>query len=308
VLIAVLSVAASRVFNLIPGLLFGTPEALRADEETLGVEKRGRLIKKSAVTAGLLILIFWLPTLVTGIILKSSGSGIFPDILSGIEAFLLVVFAVALENSFVKMLGFNEGYGQALRKKNRWIWVLVLVGVTFLFLHTLLNPRGGLSDAMQEGRVLFFLIASVAFMVAAFVIWMMFGRERKVAMPQPAGMPPVPPQPAASQPPMPTPVVPSTPPEVKAETQVVKLPPLPKSEEPPKPAIKAAVMPPLPANPEEPKPAQKAVSMPPLPLSEEKKQPPPMPPLPAAAKTCTVCGTSNPPSAKFCANCGAKLS
>jgi len=311
-LIAIFSVAVSRIFHLLPGLLFGTPEALDTNDEALDAEKRSRLIKKSALTAGVLILAFWLPTLGTGLLLKSSlSSGLF-DVISGFEAFLLVIFAVALENSFVKMLGFSEGYGHALRKKNRWIWILVLIGITFLFLHTLLNPRGGLSDAMQEGRVLVFLIASCSFMVLAFILWLIYGRERKAAVVQPMVMPPIPPvKPVIPQAPAAPPRIPTqevkAPPLPKAETAPVKLPPLPKREEPPAPAVKTAVMPPFPVAPEQPKPVKKVVSIPPLPPSEEKKQSASMPPLPAAVKTCIVCGNSNPMDAKFCANCGSKL-
>jgi outer membrane biosynthesis protein TonB len=216
------------------------------------------------------------------------------------------------------MLGFSEGYGQALRKKNRWLWFIALIGVTFLFLSTLLNPRGDLSQAMEEGKVLVFVIASCAFMVVAFIIYLIYGRERKTPALQPAGMPSVPPVmptatpmppavPAPTAPPPQPPVELKSPPPLKAEEEAVTLPPLPKNEEQPKPVFKAAVVPPLPSIPEAPKPVVKAVSMPPLPPSDEKKQPPSLPPLPAASRTCANCGTSNPPDAKFCANCGTKL-
>ena len=318
--IAVISVMVSRIFHLLPGLLFGTPEALRADEETLDSDKRGRLLRMSAVTAGVLILAFWLPTLGTGLLLKSSLGSNLADVLSGIEAFLLVIFAVALENTFVKMLGFSGGYGQALRKKNRWIWIILLIGVAFLFLHTLLNPLGDLSEAMEEGKVLLFVIASSAFMVFAFIIWLIYGRERKTPAVQPAGMPPVPPikpivmqtppaaPPVTAAPPPQPPQVAKAPPVLKTEEIAATLPPLPKTEEPPKLAVKAAILPPLPVIPEESKPVVKAVSIPPLPPSEEKKPSPSIPPLPAASRICASCGISNPLDAKFCANCGTKLS
>lgn len=211
IIIAAISVAVSRIFSLIPGLLFGTPEALRADNESLDVKKRKALLRSSAITAVVLILVFWLPTLVTGTLLKGSLSSTGTKVISGIEAFLLVVFAVALENTFVKMLGFSEGFGQALRKKNRWLWFIALVGVTFLFLHTLLNPRGGLAEAMEEGNVMLFLVASIGFMVIAFITYASTAKNRKAAAARAGVLPPnMPPPPPSS----PNPATPASPPPV----------------------------------------------------------------------------------------------
>lgn len=223
IVIAVISVAVSRIFSLLPGLLFGTPEALRAEEEALDAKKRGKLMRGSALTAVVLILLFWLPTLVTGMLLKGSLSATASKIVGGIEAFLLVIFAVALENTFVRVLGFSGGFGQALRKKNRWLWFVALIGATFLFLHTLLNPRGDLSEAMEEGNVILFLVVSIGFMVVAFIMWAIYGRERKqspartgVIPPVPPGLPPLPPD--AVKPVMP-PLPPAPPPIPGEETK-----------------------------------------------------------------------------------------
>jgi hypothetical protein len=177
ILLAAGSTAISRGFSLVPGLMFGTPEALDADEKSLDEEKRNRLLKISAATFAVLIFLFWIPTAVTGLIQRISLPGLLAVPIGGLEASLLVVFAVALENTFVQMLGFPGGFGQALKRKNRWLWLCCLAAVTFLFFHTLINPRGELAAAIAEGNVLILLVAAGAFLVISFGIWLFFGRK-----------------------------------------------------------------------------------------------------------------------------------
>jgi len=176
-LLAVVSTASSRLFSVVPGLMFGTPEALHTDERVLDADKQNHLLKISAMTFIVIILVFWIPTIATSLLLQISPPKILADLIGGLEAFLLVVFAVALENTFVQTLGFPGGFGQALKRKNRWLWLAGLTAVTFLFFHTLINPRGELASAIQEGNVLVLLIAAGAFMAVSFGLWLFVGRK-----------------------------------------------------------------------------------------------------------------------------------
>jgi hypothetical protein len=176
-LLAVVSTASSRLFSVVPGLMFGTPEALHAEEGTFDSNTKNRLLKISAITFVVIIVVFWIPTIATSLLLQISLPRFLADLIGGLEAFLLVVFAVALENTFVQTLGFPGGFGQALKRKNRWLWLAALAAVTFLFFHTLINPRGQLASAIQEGNVLVLLIAAVAFMAVSFGFWWFVGRK-----------------------------------------------------------------------------------------------------------------------------------
>lgn len=167
-LLAIVSTFTSRIISLVPGLMFGTPEALHTDEERFNESQRNTLLKISAITFTSIGLVVWLPTIATGLLQKISLPEIIGTFIGGLEAFLLVVFAVAMENTFVQMLGFTGGFGKALKKKNRWLWFGALIGVVFIFLHTLLNPRGELAAALQEGNVLLFLGVVVAFVIFTF--------------------------------------------------------------------------------------------------------------------------------------------
>jgi len=183
VLLAIASTATTRLLNLVPGLMFGTPEAIEVDESGLDEPTRARLTKVSALAllgAGLGI---WLPSALTAWLQDRGISGWIATALGGLEAFLVLTFAVALENIFVKMLGLPGSMGEALRRRNRWLWLGGLVASGFAFYHTLLNPRGELATALQEGNVRVFLGAVAAFVLVSFSLWFYFRwRERGISL------------------------------------------------------------------------------------------------------------------------------
>ncbi len=171
IFIAAASTITSRLFTLVPGLMFGTPEALAIDETSLEKARRNYLLKISAFTFLGIGFGLWALTTLTSIMLRQNISEVFRNIIGGLEGFLLVVFAVALENTFVQMLGMPGSFGEAIRTKSRWLWALGLTFITFAFYHTLINPRGELSAAMQESNVRIFLGAAGAFVVFTLSFW-----------------------------------------------------------------------------------------------------------------------------------------
>ena len=177
ILISVISIATSRLVGIVPGLMFGTPQALRADESTLDKAKQNRLLKISAITLLVIGFGLWLPTIATSLIQRLSLPGTLVNLIGGFEGFLLIIFAVALENTFIQMLGFPGGFGRALKQKNRWLWFGGLVVITFIFYHTLINPRGELVEALQETNVILFMSVAVAFIIIAFGLWLYFRRK-----------------------------------------------------------------------------------------------------------------------------------
>lgn len=182
ILLAVASTGLTRLFSLVPGLMFGTPEALQFDEGILSRPQRLRLLRISASTFTIVSLGTWAATIGTSLLLRATLPEAVGIVVAALEAFLLVVFAVALENLFVQMLGFPGGFGSVLRRTNRWVWLGGLIAVTFLFLHTLVNPRGDLAQAVQGGNVIVLLRAVGAFVACVFalrlVLWL---RERQAA-------------------------------------------------------------------------------------------------------------------------------
>ena len=179
-LLAIGSTLISRIFTIVPGIMFGAPEAFVIDED-----KADNRLKAGLLLAGAGTLLFlgvggWLLTAITNALL---AAGFLPALLAilvgGLESLLLVIFAVTLQNAFVQMLALPGSYGQAFMKWNRWLWALCLGAVTFALYHTLINPRGGLATALQTTPVRLFLIASLVFVFASALVWFGFRLTRR---------------------------------------------------------------------------------------------------------------------------------
>ncbi len=174
-IISITSILTSRLLKIVPGIMFGTPEALHVDQfelDRLEESQRNKLLAISATTAFAIGLSLWILTFVTGKIQSLDISTTAIKIVGGIEGFFLVIFAVALENTFFQMLGFPGGFGYALRRKNRWIWIIALLGITFVFYHTLINPDGELAQALQKNSVRLLLGVIAAFIVFTLILYL----------------------------------------------------------------------------------------------------------------------------------------
>jgi hypothetical protein len=173
-LLAILSTAISRLFGLTPGLMFGTPEAFEIDPGALDRVRERRLIIVAAVTLIAIGACSWLPTLVTAIIQRAQLPELVLTLVGGVESLLLVIFAVTVENSFLEMLPLPGNVGQALRRWNRWLWIVGLGAVLFLFLHLLMNPTGNLAQALRNANVRFFILTVVVFSLGVGALWLYF--------------------------------------------------------------------------------------------------------------------------------------
>ncbi len=177
--LAIFSTTTSRLFSLVPGLMFGAPEALSVDDEQFEPSQSRRLLKINVFTFIVIGLMSWFLTAVTTILQRIRLPDTFSNAMGGLEAFLLVIFAVTLENLFVQMVGLPGGIGEALKKASRWVWLTGLLAVTFLFYHTLINPRGELARAIQTPNVQVTLGVAVIFMVIAFGLHFTIGQKTK---------------------------------------------------------------------------------------------------------------------------------
>jgi hypothetical protein len=149
-LLAVASTGVSRLAAVVPGLMFGAPEALRLDESALDEGRARRL-----TTIGFVALVAiggasWAATIATT---AASRSGSAPVIVEGLGAFLLLVFASTVQNLFVALLGLSGSMGALARRWSPIAWGGALLAVTFLFWHTLLNPMGDPSVVLANRNV-----------------------------------------------------------------------------------------------------------------------------------------------------------
>jgi alpha-tubulin suppressor-like RCC1 family protein len=170
-LLAVASTSFSRLLMIVPGIMFGTPEAFEIDKQALDQKRNNRLL---GITLGTLVGIGgvgWLVTAGTTLLQRASLPELASILVSGLESLLLVVFAVAIENLFIQMLAMPGSLGRDLMKSNRWAWGAGLLGITFVFYHTLMNPKGELAQALSSTNTRSFFLTIGAFVLGTLLLW-----------------------------------------------------------------------------------------------------------------------------------------
>ena len=182
VFLSLFSTMTTRVFRLVPGLMFGTPKALKANEDQLDEGKQFILHRISVISILGIGFGLWLITTITTLLQRFPLPSFTMQLVGGLEGFFLIVFAVAVENTFIQMLGFSGSLGESIKQKNRWLWLIGIVLVTFFFYHTLINPRGDLAEAFRSGNVQFSLIAMVLFIIFAISMSLYCKPDKRLAI------------------------------------------------------------------------------------------------------------------------------
>jgi hypothetical protein len=175
----VISTSFSRLLAIVPGIMFGTPEAFEVDKEALGVTRNKRLL---GITLGSLLGLgggVWLITIATAWLREFSLPSLAAVFVAGLESLFLVIFAVAIENLFIQMLAMPGSLGRDLLKYNRWAWGAGLFVITFIFYHTLLNPKGELAQALTATNTRSFFLTIGVFVLGTFLLWMITTLSRR---------------------------------------------------------------------------------------------------------------------------------
>jgi hypothetical protein len=168
-LAAVGSTLVSRVVALSPGLMIGSPEAIDIDPDRIDQRRLGMI---GAVGVGTVLLIgftAWALTLGTAALRGTNPS--LDVALGGADAFLLLVFAFAVQNGFVQLLSVRQSAGLALRRTHGQVWGIALLVVTFAFWHTLVNPGGDVATALRTTNALAFLATAGVALVLSVAVW-----------------------------------------------------------------------------------------------------------------------------------------
>jgi hypothetical protein len=183
-LLAAATAAASRLLSLVPGVWFGVPEAFEVDSAALDEPRERQLLLAGLRSLVRIALVVWLLTIVTT--LSSSALSILSLAVGavamvargvgGIQSLLLLIFASAVQNIFLEMVGLPDTVGGVLRQWKRWQWALGLLIAAFVYYHTLLNPQGDLANALQATSVRAFMFTVAAFTVVAVAAWLYFKR------------------------------------------------------------------------------------------------------------------------------------
>jgi hypothetical protein len=168
-LAAIGSTLVSRVVALSPGIMIGSPEAIDIDPDRMDQRRLGMI---GAVGVGSVLLIgftAWALTLGTAALRGTSPS--LDVALGGANAFLLLVFAFAVQNGFVQLLSVRQSAGLALRRTHGVVWGIALLVVTFIFWHTLVNPGGDVATALRTTNALAFLATAGVALVLSLAVW-----------------------------------------------------------------------------------------------------------------------------------------
>ena len=173
-LIAFASTGFSRLFGIVPGFMFGSPQAIDIDQGALDKRRQSRLVWSGAATILFIGLALWLATIFTNLLLRGELPDLLSTIIGGVESLFLSIFALAVQNTFLQMLDLPGTYGRTLKRINRWVWLLLLLAITFLFYHTLINPKGNLASAWGSVSVKLFMITSAVLMVLSLLVWLFF--------------------------------------------------------------------------------------------------------------------------------------
>jgi hypothetical protein len=110
-LLAVGSTAATRLFGIVPGIMLGTPEAFPLEQEELAEHDRRRLLATGGTTLGLLGGGAWALSAATDAFQRLNLPHALDLAVAGFEAFLVVVFAVTVQNLFMNHLRFPAASG-----------------------------------------------------------------------------------------------------------------------------------------------------------------------------------------------------
>lgn len=168
-LAAVGSTVISRAVALVPGVMIGSPEVIEIDPERVDPRRLARMAAVGLVTVLLIGLGAMALTMGTSA-LRGTSAALDP-VLDGLQAFLLLVFAFAVQNGFVQLLSLRQSGGLALRRTHPVWWSLALLLVTFTFWHTLVNPTGDLASALKTNNVLAFLVAAGLVLFVSLAVW-----------------------------------------------------------------------------------------------------------------------------------------
>lgn len=174
VLFAVASVALTKFAGLVPGLLIGTPEAFSMEDE-VSERDEARLAAVGLGSTAAIGLGAWAVAAPLDEMLDGSG-GIAQGVVSALVTLLVLIFAVTVENLFANLLAFPGSEGAALRRRSRLGWWIMMLTVTALFFHTLINPAGDLSESLRSTNVRVVLITVGVFLLFTLSVWWWFRR------------------------------------------------------------------------------------------------------------------------------------
>ncbi|MGB8647496.1 MAG: hypothetical protein WCF84_19845, partial [Anaerolineae bacterium] len=163
--IAALLTFVSRFGALSPGILSIGPAGFEGEEK--GPEHHLSLVGTSGYAIPAIIA--WL--LVAAIPAQENGTMLW------LATVLSLIFAIGLQTVFFEMIPIKGFYGQAIFKRNRWLWGLLFIFFAFLFLQTQLDPNGSFVGSFNRPNMIALLLLVLGFGGLSVGLWFYFMRR-----------------------------------------------------------------------------------------------------------------------------------
>jgi len=186
-LIVAACVLVSRLLDFVPGYLFGLVAGFAVLGALEGAKRRDGTLALVAILAPLVVgLISWALTIPTDLALRNVAQGQVNATVSGglttalgaAQSALLLVFLVALWQTFFELFPVTGLNGWTLFTRSPVVWFVLMVAAAFLTLHLLVNPSATALE-MPENRALLLLVVVLAVYSAAAVgTWLLFNAHK----------------------------------------------------------------------------------------------------------------------------------
>jgi hypothetical protein len=174
-------VLLSRVIGFMPGFLFGLPAGFAVVGAIEGAKRRDGMRALVALVTPLAVgLLFWLLTIPTDLALRGLSradnivSGGLIAVVGAAQAAFLLVFFVALWQTFFEALPIRGLSGWTLFTRNRVAWFVVFAIAAFLVAYTLVNPNATALQWVDNRALLVILLALAIYSAAAVGTWLLF--------------------------------------------------------------------------------------------------------------------------------------
>jgi len=178
-LTAIITVIASRLFALTPGIVFGAPGGSDIDIPPALQEKRETTL--SVVSVILVAAVGVLGFVVSSIIgtvfetpIQVQLALTIGSVLKVLQDISLLVFLIALESVFFDMLPTVNTDGKTIMSWNPIVWAILFLPTAFVFTHFLLNPGSEFLNSFQEANVRFLVFAIMILIWATAALWFYF--------------------------------------------------------------------------------------------------------------------------------------
>jgi len=186
-LVAAACVVASRLIGFVPGFLFGLPAGFVVLSALEGAKRRDGMLALVALIAPFVVgLIAWILAIPTDLALRGmaasqTNSGLFNGLMTAVgalQAGLLLVFFVALWQTFFELFPIAGLNGWTLFTRGRVVWFLAFLGAAFLTIHILINPNATILEAPKNRMLLLIVVTLAVYSAVAVGTWLLFNAGR----------------------------------------------------------------------------------------------------------------------------------